>query len=180
MSRADQKETIEKPNQRRAKKGALRTKARKQQGTWADQLLITPAEISKESGEEFREETNVPVALTEDCLSEAPAIDHPVSTPVISVQQVSLQTMVDAYGNYARESFEQTWALLEKLAAARSPAKFFELQMEYAKLACETFIAESKKISELHGELAKQRVSNFEVLVPKITQTTLEVRLTRH
>src|SRR5262249_45854881 len=75
---------------------------------------------------------------------------------------VNLQTIANAYGNYAMKSLDQTRSFLEKLAGARSLNKAFELQTEFAREACNTFVAESLKIRELYGELARQRLKRVE------------------
>jgi len=104
------------------------------------------------------------------------------SAPVAPVEpsQASAQAIADAYSDYTRTSLEHAWNFLGKLAAARSPVEAFELQMEYAKQVCGSLIAESQKIAELHGQLTRQRVMHFEGFVAKLTQTTLEIRATRH
>jgi len=58
----------------------------------------------------------------------------------------------------------------------RSLDKAFEVQTEFAKQAFETFLAESRKIHELHSELARQRVVQLEGFVARITQTTFVPR----
>ncbi|MDA9509433.1 hypothetical protein XI09_33315 [Bradyrhizobium sp. CCBAU 11386] len=104
------------------------------------------------------------------------------SAPVAPVEpsQASTQAIADAYSDYTRTSLEHAWTFLGKLAAARSPVEAFELQMEYAKQVCESLIAESQKIAELHEQLTRQRVMHFEAFVARLTQTTLEIRATRH
>lgn len=104
------------------------------------------------------------------------------SPPVAPVEpsQVSARAIADAYSDYLRTSLERAWAFLGKLAAARSPVEAFELQMEYAKQASDSFVAESQKIAELHEQLTRQRVTHFEGFVARLTQTTLEIRATRH
>ena len=54
--------------------------------------------------------------------------------------------------------------------AARSA---IELQVAFAREAYETFVAESKKIRELQGELAKQRLARLEGFVTQMTQSAL-------
>jgi hypothetical protein len=44
-----------------------------------------------------------------------------------------------------------------------------KLQADYAKSAYETFVAESKKISELYADFAKQTFKPFEGLIAKMT-----------
>src|SRR6478672_4215395 len=76
------------------------------------------------------------------------------------------------------KSVELTWSFLEKLAAVRSLDKAFEVQTEFAKQAFETFLAESRKIHELHSELTRQRVFQLEGFVARITQATFALRVT--
>lgn len=78
---------------------------------------------------------------------------------------VTYQTIANAYCNYTLQSLDQTRSFFEKLAAVRSPGKAFELQTEFAKQACDGFVAESEKIRELHGELTRQRVKRWEEFV---------------
>lgn len=97
----------------------------------------------------------IPVPLTEAALVPSSAQAGPVT----------YQTIANAYCGYALQSFDQTRSFFEKLAAVRSPGTVLELQTEFAKQACEGFVAESEKIRELHGELARQRVKRWEELV---------------
>jgi hypothetical protein len=77
---------------------------------------------------------------------------------------VSYRALADAWGNYSRTSLEQTKAYFEKLAGVRSLGAAFQVQAEFAKQACETFVAQSQRIGELQGELAKQRLKRLEGL----------------
>jgi hypothetical protein len=47
----------------------------------------------------------------------------------------------------------------------RSFDKALELQTEFARETYETFITESRRISELHGQLAAQRLRRLEGLM---------------
>ena len=51
----------------------------------------------------------------------------------------------------------------------KSPDEAMKLQADYAKSAYETFVAESKKISELYTDFAKQTFKPFEGLIAKMT-----------
>jgi hypothetical protein len=84
------------------------------------------------------------------------------AVPSTETVPVSYQTIANAYCNYTLRSLDQARCFFEKLAAARSPDKALELQTEFARHAYEGFAAESQKIHELHGELAKQRVKRWE------------------
>ncbi|WP_027584649.1 phasin family protein [Bradyrhizobium sp. Ai1a-2] len=137
-------------------------------------------QISEET--KFNEPISTPVASIESAPAEAPATDTVPAPAIVSAEPVavSVATIADAYSDYTRKSLTQTLSFLEQLAGVRSLDKVFELQTEFAKQAFETFVAESEKIRKLHGELARQRVVGFEGLVARITQTTLELRATRH
>jgi hypothetical protein len=88
----------------------------------------------------------------------------PVAQPV-DATPVSLRTIADAYGDYSKKSLEQTSSFVAKLAGARSLANAFELQTAFAREAYETFIEQSRRIRELHRELAKQRLTRLEGFV---------------
>ena len=181
MLSADDNKPIGKPGQRaRKKKAKQQTTGGEEHATVAAQSPDIAAEISQEVDQEANQETSadisVPVPLTETLPAEV------ASAPVAATElvPVSIQTIADAYGDYTRTSLERGWNFLGKLASARSPAEAFELQMEFAKQAYEGFVAESQKIAELHGQLARQKVVHFEGFVARITQTTFELRATRH
>lgn len=184
------------------KKAGQRTGAGEQHATAAHQLPDASAEISQESRQETEQETEqenrqeteqelrqetsreisalVPSAAA--LPGEASGMEIAASAPVAPVEpsRASTQAIADAYSDYTRTSLEHAWTFLGKLATARSPVEAFELQMEYAKQVCASFVAESQKIAELHGQLTRQRVMHFEGVVARLTQTTLEIRATRH
>jgi hypothetical protein len=91
-------------------------------------------------------------------------------SPGPALAPVSLQTIANAYGDYTRKSFEQTRSYFDQLTGVRSLHKAVEIQTEFAKQACETFFAESRRIRELHNELAMQPLKRLEGLVTKVTQ----------
>jgi hypothetical protein len=146
----------------------------------AQEQINEPEQISEEM--KFNAPISTPVASIESAPVEASATDPVAGLPSVSAEPVavSVATIANAYSDYTTKSLKQTLCFLEQLAAVRSLDKVFELQTEFAKQAFETFVAESQKIGKLHGELARQRVVGFEGFVARITQTTLEVRATRH
>ncbi|MGY3607438.1 MULTISPECIES: phasin family protein [unclassified Bradyrhizobium] len=200
MLSADGNKPVGKSSQRKGKTGQQRKKvepskeARARQiperAPVAVQLEDAQEQISEQINEaeqiseevQFSEPISAPVASIESASVEASATDTVHALPTVAAEPVavSVATIADAYSDYTRKSLNQTLSFLEKLAAVRSLDKVFELQTEFAKQAFETFIAESQKISKLHGELARQRVLGFEGFVARITQTTLELRATRH
>ena len=191
MLSAGENKTTGKSGRRGAKKKAgQRTRAGEQHATAAHQLPDASAEISQENkqetqqeiGQETSREISAQVPSAAALPGEASGMEIAASAPVAPVEpsQASPQAIADAYSDYTRTSLEHAWNFLGKLAAARSPVEAFELQMEYAKQVCDSLIAESQKIAELHEQLTRQRVMHFEGFVARLTQTTLEIRATRH
>ena len=80
----------------------------------------------------------------------------------------SLQAIASAYTDYAKKSFEEGSAFLEKLSGVRSLDKAIEVQTDYAKSAYETFVAETAKIGELYKDLAKETYKPLEGLMAKM------------
>jgi phasin family protein len=180
--------------ERRGRKAEPRKQAAGQQGFEAeprpDQLQDAQEQINEQIGapvasidqlqdaqEQVNEQISAPVASSDISPLETSATDIIPTVPAVSAEPVvaSLATIANAYGAYTGKSVELTWSFLEKLAAVRSLDKAFEVQTEFAKQAFETFLAESRKIYELHSELARQRVVHLEV-VARITQTTFVPR----
>ncbi|MGX9427286.1 MULTISPECIES: phasin family protein [Bradyrhizobium] len=196
MLSADGNKPVGKSSQRKGKTGQQRKKVEPSKEARARQVPEpAPVAVQLEDAREqineaeqiseevqFNEPISAPVASIESASVEASATDTVPALPTVAAEPVavSVATIADAYSDYTRKSLNQTLSFLEKLAAVRSLDKVFELQTEFAKQAFETFIAESEKISRLHGELARQRVLGFEGFVARITQTTLELRATRH
>ncbi len=184
-------------SERRGKKAESRKQAGGQQGFEAeprpDQLQDAQEQINEQIGapvasidqlqdaqEQVNEQISAPVAWSDISPLETSATDIITAVPAVSAEPVvaSLATIANAYGAYTGKSVELTWSLLEKLAAVRSLDKAFEVQTEFAKQVFETFLAESRKIRELHSELARQRVVHLEGFVARITQTNFVLRAT--
>ena len=77
------------------------------------------------------------------------------------------QTITLESADYARKSFEQSTATLEKLVGARTLDKAVEIQTTYLKDAYEGFVAQSTKIGELYTAVAKDAFKPYEGLVGK-------------
>ena len=189
----------------RKKKAGQRTKAEEQHTAATEQSPEATAELVQELSQESRQETGqetnqetsyetsqeavqetsgettaqIPVETLPDTAS---AMEIAATEPLGEVElvPVSAQAIADACRDYTSTSLEHAFAFFGKLAAARSPAEVFELQMQFAKEACEAFVAGSQKIADLQGQLARQRAMNLEGFVARITQTTFELRATRH
>ncbi|HEX2556536.1 MAG TPA: phasin family protein [Microvirga sp.] len=71
--------------------------------------------------------------------------------------------------DYAKKSFEQSTATLEKLLGVKTLDKALEVQTDYMKSAYEGFMAQSTKLGELYANLAKDAFKPYEGLVAKAT-----------
>lgn len=145
--------------ERTAKKAAKRSRKRAQQEA-AQQAAPEPVAVEQP-------QEPVTVAMENPIADAPPATAHDVAAPAApagptEATAVNLQTLTNAYGDFTRKSIEQTGAFFEQLAGVRSLNRAFELQGEFAKQTCETFFAESRKIRELHSELAMQRLRTLE------------------
>ena len=79
----------------------------------------------------------------------------------------SVQTIATAHADYAKKAMQDGSEFFAKLTSVKEPAKVMELQSEYVKNSYETFVAESKKISELYADLFKQTTKPLEALIEK-------------
>jgi phasin family protein len=86
--------------------------------------------------------------------------------------QKSVQAIASAYTDYAKKSFEEGTAFLEKLAGVRSLDKVMEVQSDFAKSAYETFVAETTKIGDLYKDLAKESYKPFEGIMAKMPKAS--------
>jgi hypothetical protein len=164
--------------ERRVSKAVPRKQAGEQQGLEAEPK---PDQL-QHAEEQINEQISTPVASM-DVSPLGPSVTDIIPTvPAVSAEPVavSIATIANAYGAYTGKSVELTWSFLEKLAAARSLDKAFEAHTEFARHAFETFLAESRKIHELHSELARQRVVHLDVFVARMTRTAFVQRATRH
>jgi Phasin protein len=186
MLSADEARPARKSGKGKTEQGGKKAEPRKRksaqrQEPLPDQLLEAAETIAAESAETTTTTAEAVEAITVDVTSTgyapvdaSPTIDTalvPVASgqaDVVNCDVVNYQTIANAYGNYARESFDQTRSFFEKLSGVRSLDKAFALQTEFAKQAYDGFVAESQKIRELHGQLARQRLQRWEGLVARM------------
>jgi len=69
--------------------------------------------------------------------------------------------------DYAKKSFEQGTATLEKLVGAKTLDKAIEIHTEYLKGTYESFVAQSAKMGELYASVAKEAFKPLEAAVSK-------------
>jgi len=79
----------------------------------------------------------------------------------------ALQTIATAHADYAKKAMHDSSEFFGKLTSVKEPTKVMELQSEYVKNAYETFVAESKKLSELYADLFKQTTKPLQDLIAK-------------
>jgi hypothetical protein len=87
------------------------------------------------------------------------------------VMSKGTQAIAVETADYAKKSFEQGSATLEKLVGAKTFEKAVEIQTTYLKSAYEGFVAQSAKLGELYASLAKDAFKPYEGLVAKSAQT---------
>jgi hypothetical protein len=158
-----------KPQQDRDKAGQRKRKT-VAQSPEADR----PQSAREQIGEAVTQiETAAPAAFAEPAAPLPSSADASPTVPAAAEESapVSYRTIADAWGNYSRTSLAQTKAYFEKLAGAHSLGAAFEVQAEFAKQACDTFVAQSQRIGELQGELAKQRLKRLEGFMERMTGT---------
>jgi hypothetical protein len=71
--------------------------------------------------------------------------------------------------NYAKKSFEDGTAAMERLLGAKTVEKAIEVQSEYVKTSYEGFVAQATKLGELYADLAKESYKPFEGYLAKVT-----------
>ncbi len=173
MLSSDETKAGGKPKDRKARPAQDGDKARQRKRKAAAPVPETdqPQSVAEEIGEPVAlAETVAPAAATESAEPlPAPADTSPIAPSASESAPVSYRTLADAWGSYSRTSLEQTRSYFEKLAGVRSLGAAFEVQAEFAKQACETFVAQSQRIGELQGELAKQRLKRLEGLMERMT-----------
>jgi hypothetical protein len=80
-------------------------------------------------------------------------------------QAISVET-----ADYAKKSFEQGTAVVEKLVGAKTLDKAIEIQADYLRSAYEGFVAQTSRIGELYATLAKDALKPYETLVAKTSK----------
>ncbi|MBU6462261.1 MAG: phasin family protein [Bradyrhizobium sp.] len=125
--------------------------------TPTEQPLIDEAEL-----------VDVPVIDAAPIIDAAPAASQPAEPAASSAETapVNMQTIANAYRDYARKSFQENSFFVEKLMGVRSFDKAVEVQTDYARQAYANFVADSQKICGLYTELARQTFSPWKASRP--------------
>jgi phasin family protein len=80
-----------------------------------------------------------------------------------------IQAIAAAHADYAKTALQEGTEFIAKLASLKAPGDVIALQSDYAKTSYEAFAAETKKISELYADLAKQAYQPLESWAGKLT-----------
>ncbi len=78
-----------------------------------------------------------------------------------------LQAIATEYADFSKKSVEDWTAAFEKMVAAKSPDKAFEVQSDYMKSAYENMVGEFNKLSEMYLDLGKEAYKPFEGMIGK-------------
>ena len=89
------------------------------------------------------------------------------ATASVHTYATSLQTIASAHAEFAKKLMEHGSEFMSQLTSVKEPAKLMELHSEYMKNSYETFLAESKRISELYADLLKQTRKPLEDLIAR-------------
>ena len=186
MSPTDENKPTGKPGQRNRKAEQRNRKSAQPRSPKPDQSQDAQEQIGEQIGATAAAADTSPIGATAsidaasiDAATDAPPIEAvaPVETlrigaaPSAAAAAVNLRTIANAYGDYTLKSLEEAQSFVDKLTGVRSLNKAVEVQTEFAKQACETFVTQSQKISELHKELARQMFKPLQSLVARTTRT---------
>lgn len=171
----DQDKSSGKPRQRGRKTDRRSQKSEQQQSPKPDQQGADQIGLMVASADAPAESAAAPADM--------PLIGEvlPPDVPSVSVagsaghRPVSIQTIANAHGNYAMKSIEESRSFVEKLVGVRSFDKAIEVQTEFARQAYASFVAESQKIGELYGELARQIFNPWERFAARVTQAGRQI-----
>ncbi|MCX7317928.1 MAG: phasin family protein [Hyphomicrobiales bacterium] len=81
----------------------------------------------------------------------------------------NVQTLATETADYSKKAFQDQSALVEKLVAAKSLDKVFEIQTAYSKSAYDGFVSYATKVGEIVGTITKDAVKPYEVALTKAT-----------
>lgn len=84
-----------------------------------------------------------------------------------------IQNIAAESADFSRRSFEKGTQALEKVIAAKSVERAFEVQQGFVKEAYESFISQVTKFNELYAATMKDAYRPFETQVSKSFETPL-------
>ena len=81
----------------------------------------------------------------------------------------STQAIASEIADYTRRSFEYGAKTMEKLLGSKSPDKAFEVQIEYAKAAYESYVSHATKLGQLYADLGQEAFKSYQDFAAKVT-----------
>ena len=170
MSTTQRDKPTGKPRQRSRKADQRNQKGEPQAAVRPDQnetrAIVAPAEAERAPAamavaEDVADTTPSDTALSEAALS-GEMLPPDIRDTTSPSNPLGLQSVAQAYGDYTRKSWQASRFLVERLVTARTFDEAIEIQGEFAKQAYANFLAQSERICELYGELAKQFFRPFD------------------
>jgi len=79
----------------------------------------------------------------------------------------NVQTLATETADYSKKAFQEQSALVEKLVAAKSLDKVFEIQSAYSKSTYDGFVSYATKVGEIVSTITKDAVKPYEVALTK-------------
>lgn len=179
MSTTQKDKSSGKPRQRSRKADQRSQKTEAAQGPKLDQEIED--QISSLTADAPTNDAAPPAQaplIDEVAPAEVPLIDEvaPADAPSIGPttpaqhRPIGIQTIANAYEDYAKRSLEESRSFVEKLMGVRSLDKAIEVQTEFARQAYVNFVTESQRICELYNELARQIFRPWERFAAEVTQ----------
>ena len=80
------------------------------------------------------------------------------------------QTEAVEVADFAKRSFEQGSATVEKLVGVRTLDKAVEIQTEYLKSSYESLVAQATRIGELYANVAREAYAPVETMMARPAQ----------
>lgn len=81
-----------------------------------------------------------------------------------------LQSIAVEMADYSKKNFESSAAAVEKVIAAKSIDKAFEVQADYMRAAYEDYLGQVTRLGELYAGVAKEAYKPFETTAAKFEQ----------
>jgi hypothetical protein len=69
--------------------------------------------------------------------------------------------------DYSKKAFDDATRAFEQLVSAKSLESVIEIQSQYAKKACDTWVAEASKLGEMYAAVARDAYKPVEKIVTK-------------
>lgn len=80
----------------------------------------------------------------------------------LSVMTRGFQQIATETGEFAKQSYEQSAQMAEKLGQVRSLDRALEVQNEFARSAYERWMTQATKMGEIYTDIAKEAYKPFE------------------